>query len=233
MNLAEQILDFYRGLELRNELLPDDVKALNPYADAPEEVWEVIHAFYYQYYSDSEARGLILGINPGRFGAGATGIPFTDSYTLEEHCNISFPDNTRETSADFVYRVIAAYGGAEKFYQDWFIGAASPLGFVRQNDKGNWVDWNYYDQKSLYRNLRPFIDEKLRHQHRMCKQPPTAIVLGTGKNYQFLNEINGELKLFQKLVPLEHPRYIMQYKRKLVDDYVDKFVRTLKAHLPK
>lgn len=135
MSLAGEILDFYRNLKLPEKGLPKDVGVLNPYADASDELWQVIGQFYHQYYDDDRTRGLILGINPGRLGAGATGIPFTDSYALEEHCNIVFPGDTRETSAAFVYEVIQAYGGAKKFYRDWFIGAASPLGFVRKNER--------------------------------------------------------------------------------------------------
>lgn len=218
-------------MNLPDALLPEDVKTLNPYAEASPEIWQVIESFYSKYYSDINPRGLILGINPGRFGAGATGIPFTDSYALEEYCDIHFPGDSRETSAAFVYMVIEAYGGAEKFYQDWFIGAASPLGFVRKNDKGNWVNWNYYDQQSLFRQVRPFMDEKLKQQNKICQKPGKAIVLGTGKNYKFLAQINDELELFDELIPLEHPRYIMQYKRKLVPQYVEKFIETLGSGL--
>lgn len=227
MLLADQILKFYGRLDLPDTLLPEDVKALNPYSVASPEVWQVIESFYRKYYSDNQSRGLILGINPGRFGAGATGIPFTDSYALEKYCDLRFPGDTRETSAEFVYLVIEAYGGAEKFYQDWYVGAASPLGFVKKNEKGNWVNWNYYDQPSLFRKVRPFMDEKLKEQNDICKKPGKAIVLGTGKNYKFLAQINDELQLFDELIPLEHPRYIMQYRRKLVPLYIDKFIDTL------
>lgn len=232
MTLADQILQFYRKLELSVDLLPQDVDVLNPYRNASSEVWEVIEQFYRKYYSDNQPRGLILGINPGRLGAGATGIPFTDSYALEEYCDISFPGETRETSAAFVYMVVEAYGGAEKFYRDWFIGAGSPLGFIKKNEKGNWVNWNYYDQNLLYQAVRPFMDEKLQAQSALCASPETAVVLGTGKNFKFLQKINEDLQLFNNLIPLEHPRYIMQYKRKLVDQYVTRFIATLKAAKP-
>ncbi len=33
-------------------------------------------------------RYLILGINPGRFGGGITGIPFTDPIRLQNICGI-------------------------------------------------------------------------------------------------------------------------------------------------
>ena len=230
--LAERILEFYTKLHLDPEKLSKDVDVLNPYADPPPEIWEVIKEFYRKYYSDTDPRGLILGINPGRLGAGATGIPFTDSYALEDHCKISFPGTTRESSAGFVYMVIDAYGGPAEFYKDWFIGAASPLGFVKKNKIGNWVNWNYYDSRSQMNLLLPFIQKKLKEQSRLCQDPGKAVVLGTGKNYKSLVEINKNLNLFEELIPLEHPRYIMQYKRRFIEEYIRKFVDILKANKP-
>jgi len=47
-------------------------------------VRKLIREFYTKFYSDCKPRQLVLGINPGRFGAGATGIPFTDTRRLNE-----------------------------------------------------------------------------------------------------------------------------------------------------
>lgn len=75
-----------------------------------------------------------------------TGIPFTDSFRLKEVCGLEIPGlTTFETSSVFVYDMIKAYGGAESFYLDYFISAVCPLGFVRMNDKGREVNYNYYD----------------------------------------------------------------------------------------
>ncbi len=200
---------------------------MNPYKNASPEVEAVIHKFYSQYYNDSKPRGLILGINPGRFGAGVTGIPFTDSYRLEEHCNIPFPGDTRETSSQFVYDVVSAYGGASSFYTDWFIGAVSPLGFIHKNEKDNWVNWNYYDQPELEAAIRPYIIDTLKAQHALCGKPRVVVVLGTGKNFKYLNKLNKSIGLFEEVLPLEHPRYIMQYKLKHKTQFVDKFLRVL------
>ena len=92
----------------------------------------------------------ILGINPGRHGAGVTGIPFTDSKCLQQHCGID-PGTlqTREVSAEFMYEMITAYGGSAAFYSDFYINSPCPLGLLRQNGKGNWVNCNYYDSASL------------------------------------------------------------------------------------
>jgi len=57
-----------------------------PYKD--EEVKRVTGVFFKKYYNDRKHRTLILGINPGRFGAGVTGLTFTDPIRLEAECGI-------------------------------------------------------------------------------------------------------------------------------------------------
>ncbi len=227
MTRAEQILSFYAHLSIDVSMLPPKVDVLNPYQNPSPEMDEVLHEFYHKYYSDYKSRGLILGINPGRFGAGITGIPFTDSYRLKEFCGIDFPTDTRETSSVFVYDVIQAFGGAHEFYHKWFIGATSPLGFIRQNEKGNWVNYNYYDDPKLEKAVRPFIISKLKQQSEICGNPKKCIVFGTGKNYKYLQKLNNEIELFDEILPLEHPRYIMQYKLKSKGEYVTKFLEAL------
>jgi hypothetical protein len=44
---------------------------------------KICSSFYQKYYADNKKRSLIIGINPGRFGAGVTGIPFTDPIRLK------------------------------------------------------------------------------------------------------------------------------------------------------
>ena len=51
--------------------------------------------------------------------------------------------------------------------------------------------------------------------------------LGEGKNFAFLEELNAKHKFFNRVVPLSHPRFIMQYKRKRVKEYVDEYVKKL------
>lgn len=226
--LAEKILQFYRDLEIDENTLPDKVRVMNPYQGDVSEVDRLLREYYKKYYSDREARGLILGINPGRLGAGQTGIPFTDTPALREICSIPTEIETRETSSEFVYKLVRAYGGPETFFKDWFIGAACPLGFLHFNEKGNWVNWNYYDQEALFEAVKDFMIAKLREQIEICGKPKTAVVWGTGKNMKYLTKINKEAQLFEQLIPLEHPRYILQYKRRQVDQYLDKFLSILK-----
>jgi len=226
--LRDKILDFYAQLNLSEDVLPEKVRVMNPYQEGNTEVDRLLKEYYTKYYSDTNSRGLILGINPGRLGAGQTGIPFTDTPALREICEIDTQIETKETSSEFVYKLVRAYGGPEIFFNDWFIGAACPLGFLHLNEKGNWINWNYYDEEELFEAVKPFMIAKLKEQIVLCGEPSRAIVWGTGKNLKYLKKINQQEKLFEELISLEHPRFVMQYRRKRVDEYLQKFIEHLK-----
>src|SRR5690606_32849252 len=116
----------------------------------------VAKKFYSKYYNDNDRRSLILGINPGRLGAGATGIPFTDTKRLSDECGIHpIGMHTHEPSSVFVYDMIDAYGGVEMFYRNFYISSVCPLGCVAVK-QGKELNYNYYDSKSLERSIPPF-----------------------------------------------------------------------------
>ena len=219
--LADRILGFNSKLEF-NGTLPAGVRILNPYRDDPE-VMRISEAFYRKFYSDNRPRRLILGINPGRLGAGATGIPFTDSKRLEDPCGID-PGGlvTHEPSSVFVYRVIAAMGGPENFFGRFFIQSVCPLGFVRLNAKGNWVNCNYYDFPALQEAVTPFILANLKALSELGMETVTGIALGK-KNGACLREFNRASGTFGGITDLDHPRYIAQYKARQADLFVDKY----------
>ena len=62
--------------------LPKDIEWLMPYDDP--ETKRCMSSFYQKFYNDNKKRTFILGINPGRFGAGVTGVPFTDPLRLNQ-----------------------------------------------------------------------------------------------------------------------------------------------------
>src|SRR5690242_4013145 len=80
------ILEFYQKLSLKFPL-PAGVEVMNPFAD--KDSWPITSLFYNKFYNDTSRRVFIFGINPGRFGGGITGIPFTDPIRLETVCGIS------------------------------------------------------------------------------------------------------------------------------------------------
>ena len=129
MNFSDRILKFYKGLNISGNL-PAEIEVMNPYHN--NDVIEACTSFYNKYYSDSSGRRLILGINPGRFGAGVTGIPFTDPIRLEKNCGIPNPFEKRaELSSEFIYQLIEGMGCPDHFYAHYYIGAVSPLGFIK------------------------------------------------------------------------------------------------------
>ncbi len=220
MNFADRVIKFYTKLEIRSEL-PENIKVLNPYKESY--VISLCKAFYNKYYNDEDGRMLILGINPGRFGAGITGIPFTDPVALEKECGISNDfDKRKEISSEFVYKLISSMGGADHFYKHFYIGSVCPLGFTKNNK-----NFNYYDSRELMKILKPEISEFLIKQIGLGIKSRNCFCLGQGKNYEFLQMINAEMKLFDNIIPLPHPRWVVQYRRKSMDTIIDDVISKL------
>jgi hypothetical protein len=217
---SEKILDLFKHLEITTKL-PNGVVVLNPYQDA--ETFDLCRKFYTKYYNDDLSRSLIIGINPGRFGGGLTGIPFTDPLILETYCGISNTLQKRaEISSDFIYQVIDELGGLENFYSRFYFSSVSPLGFTKDNK-----NLNYYDIPALQSALIPFIKKFLFKQVAFGLNTEVCFVLGEGKNYMFMNKLNQELKIFNRLIPLSHPRFIMQYKKKQLKSYIQEYKKKL------
>jgi len=228
MTLGEKILEFLHNLKLDIEF-PLSIATLDPFKGENAEVIErTIQAFYNKFYNDRESRRMIIGINPGRLGAGLTGIPFSDTKRLASDCDIHIEEfNSHEPSSVFVYEVIRAFGGTEVFYKNFYITSACPLGFVEVKADGKEVNHNYYDSKELQDAVTPFIIATLKEQIDWGMRTDIAYCLGTGKNFKFLNTLNEEHCLFDRIIPLEHPRYIVQYRSKRMAEYVDKYLMAL------
>ncbi len=226
MTFAEYVIRFNEHLHLEAEL-PENIRVMNPFRSS-DEVREIASSFYRKFYSDQQPRSLILGINPGRLGAGATGIPFTDTKRLKSHCGLESTFNLHEPSSVFVYEVIDAYGNPKSFYRQFYISSVCPLGFVRIDERGRETNYNYYDSAELTEAVLPFIIETLQTQIGFGIRQEKVFCMGTGKNYKFLKRLNDEHQLFGEVIPLEHPRYVMQYKSKQKRHYIDKYVNALR-----
>jgi len=226
MSFAEKIISFNKSLRF-DQPLPEGIRVMNPYAENPDAM-EASSQFYRKYYNDNLPRKLILGINPGRFGAGVTGIPFTDTKRLKEMCGIEIRNvSTHETSSVFVYDFITAYGGTEAFYREYYISAVCPLGFVQTGKNGREVNLNYYDFPGLITISRQFIIKSLELQLDFGIDRECCFCFGNNKNFKYLTDLNREKQYFRKVVPLEHPRFIMQYRSKHKDLYIHKYLQVL------
>jgi uracil DNA glycosylase superfamily protein len=224
ISFGDQVLAFYRKLP-HPEVTSSAIEWLDPF-HLPE-VRRCMDAFYGRFYSDNRQRLFLFGINPGRYGSGITGIPFTDSHTLAHACDIvtSLPQR-RELSATFIHRVIQAWGGADSFFGQMYITAVSPLGLLRGGK-----NFNYYDDRSVLRELEPFLVDSIRRQISFGAQPRAAVVIGTGTNLKVMQRLNAEHHFFDELHAVEHPRFIMQYRRNQVDEFVAGYLRVFKELL--
>ena len=102
-----------------------------------------------------------------------------------------------------------------------------PLGIVRINSKGKEVNCNYYENKKVQEILYTFIVKSIKKQIEFGLDDSVAYCIGSGENYKFLTKLNKEYHLFKKIIPLEHPRFIMQYNSKYKDNYIKKYLDAL------
>ena len=86
------------------------------------------------------------------------------------------------------------------------------------------MNFNYYDDPRLLARLKPFIVRTIQQQLAFGARREAAIVLGAGANYRHLAVLNEEYQFFEKLVALDHPRFIMQYRRKRLREYRRKYL---------
>lgn len=220
MIFASKVIQFFESIA--EPKVPKGIGVLNPFSS--EEVKAIVNQFYTKYYDDNNPRRLIFGINPGRFGAGITGIAFTDPIRLEEDCNILNTFHKRqELSSVFVYNFINRYGGPEAFYKDYFITATFPLGFVFEGK-----NINYYDQKELQNTLEKLIIKYIKEQLTWNVKTDIAYCLGKGKNLKYLKKLNDKHHFFGEIRPLPHPRWVMQYRYKLRDEFAKEVALELK-----
>ena len=76
---------------------------------------------------------VICGINPGRNGAGKTGVPFLDFNSLSQLLpNLKKEDSER--SSQFFFEIVEHFG-AKKFYETFYVTNISWLGFIKDNKK--------------------------------------------------------------------------------------------------
>jgi hypothetical protein len=217
---AQHLTEFYGNLN-PPEKLPNNIEWLYPQKDA--QVMKIVAQFFSKFYNDNEPRTIFLGINPGRFGAGVTGVNFTAPKQLKEFCSIDHEFKQQsELSAEFIYEMIEAYGGVKKFYSDFFIGSVCPLGFT-QNGK----NLNYYDDKELLKTVEPFIIRSIEQLIDFNADRKVCYAIGGEKNFKYLVGLNTERGWFRNIEPLPHPRFIMQYRRKQKEQFIQQYLQLI------
>ncbi len=130
---------------------------MNPFIEGPLAL-RCADDFYNKYYSDTNPRWGIFGINPGRFGAGLTGVPFTDFKRMQQICRINTEGNSsNETFVVFYLCDDRSDGRRGKILSAFLYQLALPLGFVQKKATGREVNYNYYDDPKLFEAVKPFM----------------------------------------------------------------------------
>ena len=125
----------------------------------------------------------------------------------------------------FIYEMIQAYGGPERFFKKYYITSLSPLGFIRHGK-----NYNYYDDKELLAKIRTYIIQNINIQSAFGYNPEVAYCLGQGKNFTYLEDLNNEYHWWKRVEPLPHPRWIMQYKLKQKETFIDSYLEMLESN---
>ena len=221
---ATRAIAYYNTLEAPVNL-PPGVGVINPYPQP--DVRQIVSEFYSKFYADNRPRVFVLGINPGRFGAGVTGISFTTPQNLRRYCGIDTTlRDTPELSSRFIYQVVEAFGGAQEFYSKFFLSSLFPLALTKDSGNGKPLNYNFYDDRVTTNVLWPFITDAIRTQTAFGHDRRVAVSLGQ-KNETYLRRLNDEHGFFDRIVALDHPRYILQYKSKDVALYLERYIATL------
>ena len=226
---AEKVLKYNDNLSKITLEIPDGFKIINPFnSDSRKKIKEITTLFYKKYYNDTNKRRLILGSSPARRGTAVTGVPFEDAAHLQKETGILIDKfYINKSSSGFLYDVIEKYGGCDKFYADFYMNFVCPLGIVKINSKGNEVNCNYYDSKKLQEALESLIINSIRAQIDLGIDTSVCYCIGSGENYTYLSKLNEKYGFFNNIIPLEHPRFIMQYNSKNKDIFLEKYLNAL------
>lgn len=226
---AENVIQFNNEISHEVINLPAGFKILNPFdGEEKEQIKKIEHFFYKRYYDDNHIRRVILGSSPARRGSALVGIPFENASYLQQETGVEIKGfHVNKSSNDFLLDVIREYGGRTKFYADFYMNFVCPLGIVKRNTSGNWVNCNYYEDKALQEVLLPFIIKSLKKQMEFGVDASVCYCIGSGENFRFLSKINSEYTFFNRIIPLEHPRFIMQYNSNRKDYFIKKYINEL------
>ena len=124
--------------------------------------------------------------------------------------------------------MISEYGGAKKFYHEFYINSPFPLAIIRKTKEGKWLNANYYDSLELFKIVKDYMLFSLKKHISLGLDTSEVYVLGK-RNADFIHKLNKEEKLFERIIVLEHPRYIQQYKSKEKVYYIDKYILALNS----
>ncbi|WP_409305568.1 uracil-DNA glycosylase family protein [Peribacillus sp. SCS-155] len=197
-------MNFYNSLARENSWIVEELKleGVSLLTGFVKKV-NLVHKFYSAYYKEERERIVLCGINPGRLGAGKTGVPFIDfaslSYLLP---GIDTADS--ELSATFIFSIINKLGYGV-FFNKVYLTNISWFGFSKEGR-----NYNYY---RLPNHLQTQFTNGFIKEMEIVK-PKTIIPLSkqvekTINRMQVQNLINPQILIAQALA---HPYYYSNFR---------------------
>lgn len=159
-----------------------------------EENLFVSKSFAKAYCSSPKISVVLCGINPGRLGAGKTGVPFLDFASLSKLLPEIIRHDT-ERSANFFFEVVEHFG-AKEFYANFHVTNISSVGFERAGSNVNYYDLPEQALKYVY---SAFFQEIMAVQ-------PTVIISMAGSVHSTVKKLflNSTIDIS---TCLPHPNY--------------------------
>jgi hypothetical protein len=170
---------------------------------------EVIFEFYRQYLKPNEPKIVLCGINPGRFGAGQTGIPFFDFNSLSKILP-NIQRNDTEKSAQFIYPIIEHFG-VDDFFKQFYLTNISCIGFYDLETNAN---RNYHE---LPLRIQLFLFDNFSKEMNSI-EPKIIIPLSENVEKNLKIDLKHEQKITAEIgIRLSHPASINPKKDKYIE----------------
>ncbi len=199
-SIVEDYFEFYEIFKNKysDDLQSKNIGILSNFIDNKANIIE----FHKKYVQPNSPKVVICGINPGRYGAGKTGIPFIDFTSLSKMLpNIDKEDSER--SARFFFSVIEEFG-IENFYQNFHVTNLSWYGFY-QLDKMKNVN---YDNTNIATEIQIFLIDKFVEEMNYINPdiiiPLADVVLWELQSLKKKNKLNAQIapRLYHPASPI-------------------------------
>lgn len=153
------------------------------------------------YCSSQRPATVLCGINPGRLGAGKTGVPFLDFASLSKLLS-DIDRRDAERSAQFFFEVVEHFG-AKAFYSTFHVTNISSVGFERAGKNAN-----YYDlPEQAIKYVHDAFDKEIKTIQ------PAAIISLAGQVHATVKQLFSKSPI-DISVCLPHPNYCAFPKRR-------------------
>ncbi len=154
-----------------------DISILDEFLDN----WEAISKFNNNYYGNNLPKIVLCGINPGKNGAGKTGLPFLDFTSLSKMVRGIDRQDT-ERSAQFFFDIVQELG-AKDFYKSFYVTNISWVGYLKDHK-----NINYYD---LPLAAKRFVYDMFKYEMKAVN--PTTIISLSGAVKDTVVELFSEM----------------------------------------